>query len=71
MILFGFMFMWLALDMRAIKVQNISTNQKIEEIGDDFQRNTRGITNLATVLIITILACLSLTRSHDKNSNPY
>ena len=70
MILFGLMFMWLALDIQAIKIQNISSNQKIEKIGDDFQKNTRGVTDLTTVLIITILACLSLTRSHDKNSNP-
>ena len=41
MILFGLMFMWLALDMRAIKVRNISTNQKISKIGDNFQKNTK------------------------------
>ena len=69
-VLFGLMFTWLALDIRAIKVQNISTNQKIEEIGYNFQNNTRGVTDLAAVIIIAILACLSLTRSHDKNSNP-
>ena len=69
MILFGLMFMWLALDMRAIKVQNISTNQKIGKIEDNFQKNAKYITDqsnplknsnsLAILLFVSIiLACL-------------
>ena len=65
MILFGLMFMWLALDMRAIRDLNISTSQKIGKIEDNFQKNAKYITDqpnslkninsLATFLVISII----------------